>query len=76
MISPGNCANCGAMLPSDQPVGHNYCEKCSATWQQGNADAVTGNCANCGAMLPSDQPAGHNYCERCSAAWQRGKALR
>jgi len=76
MTSPAKCANCGAPLPSDQPVGHGYCEKCSAAWQRGKAATVPGRCANCGALLPSDQPAGHDYCEKCSAAWQRGKAPR
>jgi DNA-directed RNA polymerase subunit RPC12/RpoP len=76
MTSPRKCANCGALLPSDHPAGHNYCEKCSAAWQRVNAPAVPGKCANCGAPFPSDQAAGHSYCEKCSAAWQRGNAPR
>jgi predicted RNA-binding Zn-ribbon protein involved in translation (DUF1610 family) len=86
---PGQCANCAAPLPPDQPAGHDYCEKCAAAWQRGNARrdqhaaveddvtrAVSGQCANCGAPLPPDQPAGHHYCARCAAAWQRGNAPR
>lgn len=79
------CVNCGAALPSDQPAGLHYCQKCAAAWQRGNdpqeqtgasgdTRAEPGRCANCGAELPADQPAGHHYCEKCAAAWQRGTA--
>lgn len=72
MTALETCANCGATLPANHPAGHNYCEKCSAAWQQENNNtSAPGQCANCGATLPSDQPAGHNYCEKCSTAWQR-----
>lgn len=89
MDAPGQCANCGAPLPPDQPAGHGYCENCAAAWHRGNIppehrapveEAVTrtvsGQCANCGAPLPPDQPAGHHYCEKCAAAWHRGNAPR
>jgi hypothetical protein len=82
------CANCRAPLPADQPVGNNYCAKCRAAWQRGNAapeesapeddatSAVAAQCANCRAPLPADQPVGNNYCAKCMAAWQRGNAAR
>ena len=86
---PGQCANCGAPLPPDQPAGHDYCEKCAAAWHRGNVSQEprtlgekggtrTGpdHCANCGTPLPPDQPAGHHYCETCAAAWQRGNPSR
>ena len=89
MGTPGQCANCGTPLPADQPAGHNYCQKCAAAWNRGNApqeqgaasatddtQAAQGQCANCGTPLPADQPAGHNYCQKCAAAWQRGSARR
>jgi predicted RNA-binding Zn-ribbon protein involved in translation (DUF1610 family) len=86
----GQCANCGAPLPPDQPADHRYCAKCAAAWKRGNAareqgapveddaaPAVAAKCANCGAPLPPDQPADHRYCAKCAAAWQGGgKAAR
>jgi DNA-directed RNA polymerase subunit RPC12/RpoP len=77
---PGQCANCGAQLPSDQPADNRYCARCSAAWRRGAADeppiTVPGQCANCGAQLPSDQPADNRYCEKCSAAWRQGAGAR
>lgn len=85
----GKCANCGAPLPEDQPAGHQYCARCAAAWQAGQArrqkgagveqDAAPpseGRCANCGTPLPPDQPAGHQYCAKCAAKWHAGNAAR
>jgi hypothetical protein len=87
MDVPGNCANCGATLPADQPPGHGYCVKCAAAWQRGNGpkrqgdrqgetESVSTHCTNCGITLPTDQPAGHNYCSTCAAAWHKGRPSR
>jgi hypothetical protein len=77
---PGQCANFGAQLPSDQPADNRYCATCSAAWRRGTADDPPGTgpsrCANFGAQLPSDQPADNRYCATCSAAWRRGTAAR
>jgi hypothetical protein len=85
MNAPGQCLNCRAALPADQPQDHGYCETCAAAWQKGNpphdqvvgdAESVSGRCANCGAALPADQPQDHGYCETCAAAWQKGNPPR
>ena len=89
MVTMGQCANCGAPLPSDQPADNRYCGKCAAAWQRGptageqsatveddSTRTKRGQCANCGAPLPSDQPADNRYCGKCAAAWQRGPTAR
>ncbi|HET7902226.1 MAG TPA: hypothetical protein VFL59_13650 [Candidatus Nanopelagicales bacterium] len=78
MSETRTCANCGDPLPADQPVGHDYCERCATAWTGGpTASASTGTertCRNCGTALPPTHPAGNDYCGTCAAAWQRGRS--
>ena len=83
------CVNCGSPLPRDKPGHSRYCEKCTTSWNRGNASAsqtagqenttptaVARHCDNCGAPLSRYLPANQAYCDTCAATWQRGKAAR